>query len=148
MENLNVPPVSTKESSARSEAVDESVPTVLHVSELSPSVSQIADKSSGLPKLVKGNNDLAAKGNASGKDVKIEIMAGVHLPGDKSLISIESITVIDKKTNTKLIEKKKTRSEASSISVILSKSKYFNPDVKLNIELLSLDDGIMRNRYQ
>ena len=67
-------PVSTKDSCARIEGVHESIPTVLHVPQLSPSLIQMTDRSMCFPHTVKHNNDLAAKGNSSGIEVKTEIM--------------------------------------------------------------------------
>ena len=78
MENEYVTPVSTKDFSARIEGVHESIPTELHVPELSPSVSQISDKSMWMHRAVKGINDLAAKGSASGIYVKSEMMEDVR----------------------------------------------------------------------
>ena len=108
MENENFPPAS--------------VPTLLHLSQLSPGLSLMTETSMASSKTVKHPNDLSMKGNSSGIEVKTELMANEHVPGDKSLLSMESVTLIDKNTKLELIEKKETfRTIINICSVIKDK---------------------------
>ena len=129
---------------------NQNIPRLLNVTTSSPGMSAITVPQNTLwmSNALSRTTDISSKGDGSSTNVKTEIMASRNVGAELPLMLLPSLSTNENINMDKSLEHVMIPSDDSHLNVASSQGTFRISKEKVNIELLTLDDGIMLNKYE